>query len=60
MLMRFGDFRADDRQNRFLAHTHGVVTINDRTTVEPLNNGHIGGRTLIPFREIIPILEIAS
>ena len=28
--------------------------------VEPLKNGHIGGRTLVLYREVVLISEVAS
>ena len=33
------------------------VDIND-STVEPPNNGHIGGRSLVHCREVVPISEV--
>ena len=43
-----------------LVHVRRIIMGVALSTVEPLNNGHIGGRTLVLFREVVPIVEVAS
>ncbi len=49
---------------KFLTHVNinecSVLTINPTQlfAVKPLNSGHIGGRTLVHYREVVPISDI--
>ena len=38
----------------------GMISSLIMYTVEPLNNGHIGGRTPVLCREVVPIIKVAS
>ena len=35
-----------------------IACMDDITTVKPLKSGHIGGRTLVRCREVVPTAEV--
>ena len=42
---------------RLLSLTNSLH-IHIRFTVEPPNNGHFGANNFVPYREVVPILEV--
>ena len=48
---RIGEREREKRVNLYIAYMYVF-------TVKTLNSGHIGGRTLVHCREVVPILEV--